>query len=88
MHERERHRVILSAVQDRPVVTVIDMCSLTGASEATIRRDIATLHIEKKLRRIRGGAEALAPPQSVGLAGRPFDVNKTFQVAQKQAIAS
>lgn len=47
MHERERHRVILSAVQDRPVVTVIDMCSLTGASEATIRRDIATLHIEK-----------------------------------------
>ena len=88
MHERERHRVILSAVQDRPVVTVIDMCNLTGASEATIRRDIATLHIEKKLRRIRGGAEALAPPQSVGLAGRPFDVNKTFQVAQKQAIAS
>ena len=48
MHERERHRVIVSAVQDRPVVTVIDMCNLTGASEATIRRDIATLHMEKK----------------------------------------
>lgn len=88
MHERERHRVILSAVQDRPVMTVIDMCNLTGASEATIRRDIASLHIEKKLCRIRGGAESLAPPQSVGLAGRPFDVNKTFQVAQKQAIAN
>ena len=47
MHEKERHRVILSAVEDRPVVTVIDACNLTGASEATIRRDIANLHIEK-----------------------------------------
>ena len=53
MHEKERHRVILSAVEDRPVVTVIDACNLTGASEATIRRDIANLHIEKKLRRVR-----------------------------------
>ena len=38
MHESERHRVILSAVQDRAVVTVADLCNLTGASEATIRR--------------------------------------------------
>ncbi|MEO0918844.1 MAG: DeoR family transcriptional regulator, partial [Pseudomonadota bacterium] len=41
MHETERHTVILSAVQDRPVVTVVDLCSLTGVSEATIRRDIS-----------------------------------------------
>ena len=34
-------RLILSAVQERPVVTVVDLCGLTGASEATIRRDIA-----------------------------------------------
>lgn len=54
MHEKERHRVILSAVEDRPVVTVIDACNLTGASEATIRRDIANLHIGNKLRRVRG----------------------------------
>ena len=25
MHEKERHRIILSAVQDRPVVTVAEM---------------------------------------------------------------
>jgi len=43
MHEIDRHRVILSAVQDRSVVTVPDLCALTGASEATIRRDINTL---------------------------------------------
>lgn len=87
MHERERHRIILSAVEDRPVVTVIDLCSLTGASEATIRRDIASLHLEKKLRRVRGGAESINPPQFPGLAGRPFSVNETINIKQKQAIA-
>ena len=75
MHEKERHRIILSAVVDRPVVTVLQVCNLTGASEATVRRDIATLHMQQKLRRVRGGAEAIPPPQFVGLAGRPFNVN-------------
>ncbi|MEE3359778.1 MAG: DeoR/GlpR family DNA-binding transcription regulator [Pseudomonadota bacterium] len=87
MHEKERHGVILSAVQDRPVVTVIELCSLTGASEATIRRDIAALHVAKKLKRVRGGAEALAPKPFAGLSGRPFSVNKSLNIAQKQAIA-
>ncbi|RVT83486.1 DeoR/GlpR transcriptional regulator [Rhodobacteraceae bacterium CCMM004] len=87
MHEKERHRIIASAVQDRPVVTVADLVALTGASEATIRRDIATLHVQKKLRRVRGGAEALAPPPFPGLAGRPFEVNRGLAQSQKQAIA-
>ncbi len=87
MHEKERHRVILSAVQDRPVVTVADLCNLTDASEATIRRDIATLDAERKLKRVRGGAEALNPPQFVGLAGRPFAINETMRTREKQAIA-
>jgi DeoR family ulaG and ulaABCDEF operon transcriptional repressor len=87
LHEKERHRIILSAVQDRPVVTVVDLCSLTGVSEATIRRDISTLHMQKKLRRVRGGAEAITPPQFVGLAGRPFSVNETLRISEKQAIA-
>ncbi|WP_204115538.1 DeoR/GlpR family DNA-binding transcription regulator [Shimia biformata] len=87
MHEKERHRIILSAVQDRPVVTVADLCGLTGASEATVRRDIATLDELKKLRRVRGGAEAISPPQFVGLAGRPFSVNQTMNILEKEAIA-
>ena len=87
MHEKERHRLILAAVQDKPVVTVQDMVELTDASEATIRRDIAALHMQKKLRRVRGGAEAISPPQFVGLAGRPFSLNETANMAQKRAIA-
>ncbi|MEM9813724.1 MAG: DeoR family transcriptional regulator, partial [Pseudomonadota bacterium] len=87
MHEKERHTAILSAVQDRPFVSVADLCGLTGASEATVRRDIATLHMQKKLRRVRGGAEAIAPPQFVGLAGRTFAVNETLRIHEKRAIA-
>ncbi|WP_299375650.1 DeoR/GlpR family DNA-binding transcription regulator [uncultured Tateyamaria sp.] len=88
MHEKERHTIILSAVEERPVVTVGDLCNLTGASEATIRRDIATLDQNSQLRRVRGGAEALHPPQFVGLAGRPFSVNETMRIEEKQAIAA
>src|SRR3954449_9428160 len=87
MHEKERHRIIVAAVQERPVVTVPELVELTDSSEATIRRDIAALHVQKKLRRVRGGAEALHPPQFVGLAGRPFSVNETINIRQKQAIA-
>jgi DeoR family ulaG and ulaABCDEF operon transcriptional repressor len=87
MHEKERHRIILSAVQERPVVTVQELVELTSSSEATIRRDIAALHVQKRLRRVRGGAEAITPPQFVGLAGRPFSVNETLNAAKKRAIA-
>jgi DeoR family ulaG and ulaABCDEF operon transcriptional repressor len=87
MHEKERHRIILSEVQGKPVVTVPELVELTGASEATIRRDIAALHVQQKVRRVRGGAEALHPPQFLGIGGRPFSVNETINTAKKRAIA-
>ncbi len=87
MHESERHRIILSAVQERPVATVADLVTLTGASEATVRRDIATMHVQKKLRRVRGGAESIAPPNYVGINARPFSMDEGIRIAQKRAIA-
>ncbi len=69
-------------------MTVMDLCTLTGASEATVRRDINTLDAQGRLRRVRGGAEALATKPFVGLAGRPFSVNETMNSAEKQAIAA
>jgi DeoR family transcriptional regulator, ulaG and ulaABCDEF operon transcriptional repressor len=87
MHEIERHRVILGEVSDRPVVTVGQLVELTGASEATIRRDIGALHVQGRLRRVRGGAEALHPPQTVGIAGRTFSVNEGVNIEQKRVIA-
>ncbi|MGH6762482.1 MAG: DeoR/GlpR family DNA-binding transcription regulator [Phyllobacterium sp.] len=87
MHERERHRIILSAVQEKPVITIQDIVELTEASEATIRRDIAALHVQNKLRRVRGGAEALHPPQLTQLAGRHFHVSESENADRKRAIA-
>jgi DeoR family ulaG and ulaABCDEF operon transcriptional repressor len=87
LHESERHRVILAAVQTRPVMTVADLCEVTGSSEATIRRDIAALDERGELRRVRGGAEAVNPPEQSALMGRPFSVNETINIAQKRAIA-
>ena len=60
---------------------------MTDASEATIRRDIAQLHVQKKLRRVRGGAEAIAPPSYVGINARPFAVQEGMHAAEKRAIA-
>lgn len=87
MHERERQKLILSAVQERPVVTVAELVDMTGTSEATIRRDIGALHVAGRLRRVRGGAEALHPPQTVGIAGRPFSVNEGVNIDKKRTIA-
>lgn len=87
MHERERHRLILSTVQAKPVATIQELIEMTGSSEATVRRDISALHVQGRLRRIRGGAEALNPPQFVGLAGRPFHCNETVNAGAKRAIA-
>lgn len=87
MHERERHRLIVSAVQEKPVVTVAEFVELTGASGATVRRDINALDGEDKLRRVYGGAEALHPPAFVGIAGRTFQVNEPVNIEKKRAIA-
>jgi DeoR family ulaG and ulaABCDEF operon transcriptional repressor len=87
LHERERQKLILNAVQERPVVTIGEFVEKTGTSEATIRRDISALHVEGRLRRVRGGAESLHPPQFLGIAGRPFRVSETVNVEKKRAIA-
>lgn len=87
VHEAERHKVILATVQARPVASVADLVEITGASEATVRRDIAALHLRKELRRVRGGAEALNAPEQAALVGRPYSVNETMNLRQKRAIA-
>ena len=87
MHESERHRVILATVRARPVASVADLAETTGASEATIRRDIAALHLRGEIRRVRGGAEAVKAPEQRTLLGRPFSVNESVNLSEKRAIA-
>ena len=84
MHESERHRLILSVLNERPMATVRELVELTESSEATVRRDIGALDRQQKLRRMRGGAEALEPQ---ALAGRGFALDKGVNVGRKRAIA-
>ncbi|UTW12566.1 DeoR/GlpR family DNA-binding transcription regulator [Marinobacterium rhizophilum] len=87
MHERERHRIILAEVAEKPVATVSYLVELLEASEATIRRDISFLHKAGKLRKVRGGAESLHPPTSTSLAGRPFAISQTINARAKRRVA-
>ncbi|MEF2074801.1 DeoR/GlpR family DNA-binding transcription regulator [Consotaella aegiceratis] len=87
MHERERHRIILSSLQGRPFAGVGELVELTGASEATVRRDIATLALEKKLKRVRGGVEALNVSPYGAIVGRSFQATEAIRLRQKREIA-
>lgn len=87
MHEVERHRIILAEVEEKPIATLGYLVELLGASEATVRRDINELHNQGKLRKVRGGAEALHPPSNTALVGRPYSVNQTINARAKRAIA-
>ena len=86
MHERERHRIILATLQVQPVATVQDFAQATGGSEATIRRDLAALARQGRLRKLRGGAEALHPPTVVPLDNHRGTGRGVPNLIEKRAI--
>ncbi len=59
MIEREREEVVLRILRTDRFVSVTDAVTITGASEATIRRDFARLEEQGLIQRVRGGAEYL-----------------------------
>lgn len=56
MLAEQRINLILSEVTEKRAVSVTDLCQATGASEATIRRDLNTLARQGKLNKVHGGA--------------------------------
>jgi DeoR/GlpR family transcriptional regulator of sugar metabolism len=78
----ERSRMILRMLDERERITVVELTSLFGASEVTVRQDLAQLETQGKLTRIRGGAIRRSAPQRVG-----FDMRLEQHVARKKAIA-
>ncbi len=87
MLEAERHRLIARLVQERCFVEVTDLVEILGTSEATVRRDINAMAEQGLLRRIRGGAESLAPPHEAPLAAMPLRFGQATGGPQKRAIA-
>jgi DeoR family ulaG and ulaABCDEF operon transcriptional repressor len=86
MHERERHRIILETLQSRPVATVQEFAAATGGSEATVRRDLSALAAQGRLRKLRGGAEALQPPVLISLNAQRGPGGAVPNLAAKRAI--
>jgi DeoR family ulaG and ulaABCDEF operon transcriptional repressor len=86
MHERERWQLILTRLRDRGIVRVADLVGVTGASVATLRRDLAKLEDSGQLRRVHGGAESVASGQTP-LTAQSFDSSQTLNADLKQAVA-
>lgn len=94
MREIERLHEIVARVRAHGYASASELRLATGASAATLRRDLAKLDAEGQLRRVHGGAQALAKDASLGSAGRSgqlatgsFSVSRLRNVAQKRAIA-
>lgn len=87
MLEPERLQTILRIVRERGVVAVRDLAVSTGASAATLRRDLAKLAEIGAVRRVHGGVEAQGINDRPQLATRSFDVAKTLNHARKRAVA-
>ena len=56
MLAKQRFEVILRELNTNRAASVPHLCSLTGASEATIRRDLNTLARQGRLNKVHGGA--------------------------------
>ncbi len=56
MLAEQRAERILKELTQRRAATVTDLCQVTGASEATIRRDLNALAKQGKLSKVHGGA--------------------------------
>lgn len=88
MHERERWSLILSKLRERGIVRVSDLAALTGASVATLRRDLAKLEDSGQLRRVHGGAERAGVSGQNELTATSFGTSQSINAQEKQAIAA
>lgn len=81
----ERRNRILELLQINRTITVKNLCDSLEASEATIRRDLATLESEGKLERTHGGA--ISASHTNLEYEESFYQKETKYEAQKIAIA-
>ena len=87
MHERERWTLILTKLRERGIVRVSDLALWTGASVATLRRDLAKLEDSGQLRRVHGGAEQAEVSGQNELTATSFGASQTINAFEKQAVA-
>jgi DeoR family ulaG and ulaABCDEF operon transcriptional repressor len=88
MHERDRRSAILNAMAGRAVVPVRELVKLTGASSATLRRDLARMEKAGLVRRVHGGISGPEPQYPVALGAPAFSSERVRNALQKRAIAA
>lgn len=87
MHEEDRRSAILNTMAGRAVVPVRELVSITGASSATLRRDLAKLEKDGLVRRVHGGISApdIHLPETLGAP--TFSAERVRNAEKKRAIA-
>ena len=85
MLAEQRARAILEQIAQHQTVSVTDLCQTTGASEATIRRDLNALARQGRLVKIHGGATSLEEEEF--LAREPDLATKQRYAREKERIA-
>ena len=85
MLQRQRHHMICEIVATQGYATVPDLMARLEASRATVARDIQELALAGRIRKVRGGAEAMhgAP----ALDEPKFDASQLRNRELKRAIA-
>lgn len=91
MLEKQRHQLILDILYEHQFAGVKLLCEQLHSSEATVRRDLVKLEAQGKLRKIRGGAEAVENSDSsqrqTSLKSSNFLVNREQNTEVKRRIA-
>ena len=85
MLAEQRARAILQQISQHQTVSVTELCQTTGASEATIRRDLNALARQGRLVKVHGGATSLEAEEF--LAREPDLATKQRYSREKERIA-
>lgn len=83
MLAEQRVEIILQELTALRTVSVSHLCQMTGASEATIRRDLNTLAHQGRLSKVRGGATVAESEEVFGKAPE----SSRLHLAEKDRIA-
>lgn len=87
MRNFKRHQRLLKLLEDHGQASVEELMGWLNASAATVRRDLAWLGARQQIRRLRGGAQRLAPAASSALRSPAFEQALGRMRAEKRAIA-
>lgn len=87
MLTEERHSIIVDTVNKHRNVELSELCRLLGASESTVRRDLALLDEKGAIVKVRGGAIAASADDSFFALEPDVEEKSNLFAAEKEAIA-